>query len=98
VSTGVSRDTGLRDLVADLREASPRFAELWDGRDVGTHERDHKTVHHPELGPVTVDCDVLTAVGSDLRLVAFTAPPGSEDADKLRLLAVLGTEKFSPRV
>ena len=92
------RDRGLRDLVAALRDASPRFAQLWDGRDVGTHERDRKTIHHPELGPVTVDCDVLTAAGSDLRVVAFTAPPGSEDADKLRLLAVLGTQDFAPRV
>ena len=92
------RDTGLRDLVAGLRAASPRFAQLWDGREVGTHERDRKTVHHPELGPVTVDCDVLTVSGSDLRVVAFTAAPGSGDADKLRLLAVLGTEDFTPRV
>ena len=92
------QDTGLRDLVAGLRAASPRFAQLWDGRDVGTHERDRKTVHHPELGPVTVDCDVLTTVGSDLRVVAFTAPPGSQDADKLRLLAVLGTQDFAQRV
>jgi transcriptional regulator with XRE-family HTH domain len=92
------RDTGLRDLVAGLHAASPRFAQLWDGRDVGTHERDHKTVHHPELGPITVDCDVLAAVGSDLRLVAFTAAPGSEDADKLRLLGVLGTQDFARRM
>jgi transcriptional regulator with XRE-family HTH domain len=92
------RDAGLRDLVAALRAASPRFAELWDSRAVGAHERDRKTIHHPELGPVTVDCDVLTVAGSDLRVVAFTAAPGSEDADKLRLLAVLGTENFSPRV
>ena len=92
------RDTGLRDLVAGLHAASPRFAQLWDGRDVGTHERDHKTVHHPELGPITVDCDVLAAVGSDLRVVAFTAAPGSEDADKLRLLSVLGTQDFARRM
>jgi transcriptional regulator with XRE-family HTH domain len=92
------RDAGLRDLVAGLRAASPRFAQLWDSRAVGAHERDRKTVHHPELGPVTVDCDVLTVAGSDLRVVAFTAAPGSADADKLRLLAVLGTENFSPRV
>jgi transcriptional regulator with XRE-family HTH domain len=91
-------DAGLRDLVTSLRAASSRFARLWDGRDVGAHERDRKTVHHPDLGPITVDCDVLTVAGSDLRVVAFTAAPGSEDADKLRLLAVLGTEDFSQRV
>jgi len=52
----------------------------------------------PVMSVVVVDCDVLTVSGSDLRVVAFTAAPGSEDADKLRLLAVLGTEDFSPRV
>ena len=43
-------------------------------------------MHHPELGPITVDCDVLSVPAVDLRVVAFTAAPGSEDADKLRLL------------
>ncbi len=81
--------------MADLRAASPRFAQLWDGRAVGTHDRDRTTVHHPELGPITVDCDVLTVAGSDLRVVAFTAPPGSDDAGKLRLLAVLGTQDLT---
>ncbi|MFI5064617.1 MAG: transcriptional regulator, partial [Streptosporangiales bacterium] len=54
-----------------------------------------KTVHHPDLGPVTVDCDVLTVAGSDLRVVAYTAAPGSEAAEKLRLLAVLGTQDLA---
>jgi len=89
------RDAGLRRLVADLRAASPRFARLWDDRCVGTHERDHKTVHHPELGPITVDCDVLTVPAVDLRVVAFTAAPGSADAGKLRLLSVLGTQDLA---
>jgi len=89
------RDAGLRRLVADLRAASPRFAQLWDSRSVGTHERDRKTVHHPELGPITVDCDVLTVPAVDLRVVAFTAAPGSADADKLKLLAVLGTQDLA---
>jgi transcriptional regulator with XRE-family HTH domain len=89
------RDAGLRRLVADLRAASPAFARLWESREVGTHERDRKTVHHPELGPITVDCDVLTVPAVDLRVVAFTAAPGSADADKLKLLAVLGTQDLA---
>ena len=56
-------DPDLRRLVADLREASPRFAALWDQRAVGNHDRDRKTVDHPDLGPITVDCDVLTVRG-----------------------------------
>ena len=85
-------DTGLRHLVADLRSASPRFAELWESRVVGSHRESHKTFDHPDVGLVTVDCDVLTVDGSDLRIVAYTAPPGSEAAEKLRLLSVIGTQ------
>jgi transcriptional regulator with XRE-family HTH domain len=88
-------DGNLRRLVADLRAASTRFAHLWDTHAVGIHEMDHKTIHHPEIGPLTLDCDVLTAVGSDLRIVAYTAPPGSDAADKLRLLAVIGTQTMA---
>ena len=85
-------DKGLRQLVADLRAASPRFATLWESGIVGTHREAHKTFDHPDVGLITVDCDVLTVDGSDLRIVAYTAPAGSEAAEKLRLLSVIGTQ------
>jgi transcriptional regulator with XRE-family HTH domain len=85
-------DQDLRSLVADLRAASTRFAELWDSGVVGTHREAHKTFDHPDVGLVTVDCDVLTVDGSDLRIIAYTAPAGSEAAEKLRLLSVIGTQ------
>jgi transcriptional regulator with XRE-family HTH domain len=85
-------DTGLRQLIADLRAASPRFATLWETGVVGTHRESHKTFDHPEVGLITVDCDVLTVDGSDLRIIAYTAPAGSEAAEKLRLLSVIGTQ------
>jgi transcriptional regulator with XRE-family HTH domain len=88
-------DGNLRRLAADLRAASTRFAALWDARAVGIHEMDHKTFDHPEVGPLTLDCDVLTVRGSDLRIVAYTAPPGSDAACKLRLLAVIGTQSMA---
>lgn len=85
-------DTGLRQLIADLRLASPRFAACWETGAVGTHRDSRKTFDHPDVGPLTVDCDVLTVDGSDLRIIAYTAPPGSEAAEKLRLLSVIGTQ------
>ncbi|HWG14914.1 MAG TPA: helix-turn-helix transcriptional regulator [Streptosporangiaceae bacterium] len=85
-------DADLRRLIADLRAASPRFAALWETGMVGTHRQSHKTFDHPDVGLVTVDCDVLTVDGSDLRIIAYTAPPGSEAAEKLALLSVLGTQ------
>jgi transcriptional regulator with XRE-family HTH domain len=85
-------DAGLRSLIGELRRTSTSFARLWDTGIVGVHETDSKTIHHPEIGPVEVDCDVLTVPGSDLRIVAYTAAPGSEAADKLKLLDVIGTQ------
>ncbi|WP_329458360.1 helix-turn-helix transcriptional regulator [Streptomyces sp. NBC_01497] len=85
-------DPRLRRLVAELREHSERFAELWDSGTVGQHEVARKTIDHPEAGPVTLDCDVLTVAGSDLRIMVYTAEPGTEDAERLALLTVLGTQ------
>ncbi|MGW5658798.1 helix-turn-helix transcriptional regulator [Streptomyces sp. NPDC003758] len=84
-------DADLRSMIKDLRAVSTDFARLWDTGIVGVHESDTKTVHHPDIGTFTVDCDVLVAPGSDLRIVAYTAAPGSDAADRLRLLNVTGT-------
>jgi transcriptional regulator with XRE-family HTH domain len=84
-------DEPLRELIAGLRESSPRFAELWEGRPVAPHIADRKTIEHPQLGRVTLDCDVLTVRGSELRMIVYTAPPGSADAEAL---AELGMTSF----
>jgi hypothetical protein len=44
------------------------------------------------VGALTLDCDVLTVAGADLRIVIYTADPGTEDAERLTLLTVLGTQ------
>lgn len=87
-------DADLATLITDLRAASPRFEELWQRRAVATHVGAHKTIDHPVVGPLTLDCDVLTVEHSDLRIVAYTAEPGSEDAEKLDLLRVVGTQQL----
>jgi transcriptional regulator with XRE-family HTH domain len=85
-------DQQLRQLVAELRANNDRFAKLWDSGTVGRHEAARKTIDHPHVGPLTLDCDVLTVAGSDLRIMIYTAEPGTEDADRLALLTVLGTQ------
>ena len=89
------RDEGLRALVEELRASSARFAELWDQHAVALRESERKTIQHPEVGPITVDCDVLTVQGSDLRVVVFTAAPGSSDANALALLETIGLQAFA---
>ncbi|WP_406397292.1 helix-turn-helix transcriptional regulator [Streptomyces sp. NBC_00879] len=88
-------DAGLRSLIKDLRSNSTDFARLWDTGIVGIHETDTKTIHHPDVGILTLDCDVLMAPGSDLRIVAYTAAPGSDASDRLGLLNVIGTQDMT---
>ncbi|MGV9360798.1 helix-turn-helix transcriptional regulator [Amycolatopsis sp. NPDC003731] len=87
-------DTGLRTLIADLRQHSPRFADLWDSGAIGRHEAARKTIDHPDVGELTLDCDVLSVTGSDLRMMVYTAEPGTEAADRLALLGVIGTQSL----
>lgn len=85
-------DPGLASLVARLRTASPEFAERWTEAHVARHRSSRKTATATAVGPITIDCDVLTAPGGDLRIVVYTAVPGSEDASKLELLRVAGLQ------
>ncbi|WP_433715008.1 helix-turn-helix transcriptional regulator [Nocardia sp. CA-084685] len=87
-------DQRLKRLVAELLVQSGRFAELWETGIAGHHEAARKTIDHPHAGAVTLDCDVLTVAGSDLRIMVYTAEPGTEDAEGLALITVLGTQSL----
>ncbi|GAA4816429.1 helix-turn-helix transcriptional regulator [Streptomyces ziwulingensis] len=84
-------DTRLAALIRELNAGNTRFADLWATGEVAAHREDHKTVHHPSVGPVTVDCDTLTDGEGELKIVIMTAAPGSEDETKLRLTALAGS-------
>jgi hypothetical protein len=73
-----------------LRAGNQRFAELWAAGAVAAHREDHKTIEHPSVGTITVDCDVLTDGDSELKIVIMTAAPGSPDETKLRLAVIAG--------
>lgn len=88
-------DATLHQLVEDLRQVSPRFAELWAKRLINTTGSNTKTIAHPEVGPITLDCDALTVAGSDRRLVVHTADPSTPDADRLRHVQVIGLQRIA---
>jgi transcriptional regulator with XRE-family HTH domain len=90
-------DQKLRRLVRDLRTSSDEFASMWDSGAVGRHESARKTVEHPQIGSITLDCDVLTVTGTDMHVMIYTARPDSVDAERLELLAVLGTQSIVDR-
>ena len=90
-------DRALADLIGALQATSPSFAASWERGTVAHHGNERKTIDHPVVGEVTLDCDVLSVHGTDLRLVVFSAPPNSRAADTLKLLAVLGTQEMQER-
>ncbi|MEU8734530.1 MULTISPECIES: helix-turn-helix transcriptional regulator [Streptomyces] len=83
-------DPAVRELVDELADASPEFSRLWERHDVQAAPTLTKTFRHPVVGEVTVDCDSLVLDDRDQRLVLYSAPAGSPDAEALALLDVLG--------
>lgn len=87
-------DENLRSLIAELRRRSVSFDDLWNSGTVGEHQAARKIVDHPRVGTLTLDCDVLGVAGGDLRIMIYTARPGTEDADRLARLNVIGTQSL----
>ena len=83
------------ELARALQKASPEFAALWDRHEVARRFEDHKTLIHPELGPIEVDCQVLFTEDQSQALLVLTAPPRTEGFEKLQLLGVLGQQRFA---
>jgi transcriptional regulator with XRE-family HTH domain len=82
-----SRPAHLRDL---LLAASAEFREVWDRQEVGIRPRETKRFVHPEVGELELTCQRLLDPDQSHALMVYTAIPGSETAERLQLLAVLG--------
>src|ERR1700754_104974 len=85
-------DPGLQRLVSDLRAASADFERLWTLRELNERPGDTKQIHHPELGVLELDCDVLEVQGDDQVLLVYSAAPGTPAAEALQLLRVIGLQ------
>ncbi len=87
-------DRALQGLVSELEAHSGRFRTLWETdelvSDQGRSKR--KTIDHPAVGRITVDCDVLVVATDDVRIMVYSADPGTDDAERLALAVVLGTQ------
>lgn len=89
-------DPGLTTLLADLRAGSPEFVELWETGEVGGWRNQTKTVRHPTVGAITLDCDTLHVPDDDQTVIVYSAAPGTPAADALALLRVVGTQDLEP--
>ncbi|WP_156759332.1 helix-turn-helix transcriptional regulator [Microbacterium karelineae] len=98
---------GLREIVAmrgphsrashfvdALVDESEEFRSLWAAHEVGVAPPDIKRFTHPEVGPLELACQTLLDPEQSHRLLVYTALPGSESQDRLRLLSVIGTQSL----
>jgi transcriptional regulator with XRE-family HTH domain len=89
-------DRRLTRLIQELTAGNERFAQLWASGAVRAHREDRKIVDHPAVGPITVDCDVMTDGDAELKIVMLTAASDSEDDTKLRLAFLSGVPDPAP--
>jgi transcriptional regulator with XRE-family HTH domain len=89
------RDNEAERLVADLRARSTEFVELWDAHEVAFRRDDRKRIDHPRLGLLEVNCLNLFSESGRQRLLWFTPAAGTDTADKLALLGVIGTQELA---
>ena len=73
-----------------IRRAQPGLPAGWRDHNVRPIATLRKYLHHPELGRLDLDCQTLLLPGTDLRLVMYTAEPGSPSAAALARLATCG--------
>ncbi|MFJ9342067.1 helix-turn-helix transcriptional regulator [Streptomyces sp. NPDC101733] len=88
-----SGDATVTGLVDRLRAASADFSRLWAEHEVAVRRADHKTILHPRVGPLRMDCETLVTPDQGQQLVVLT-PSDAETRERLELLRVLGVEEF----
>lgn len=91
-------DPQLRQLIARLNERSEAFRMLWQRHEIAEHGPTIKRIVHCEVGSLDLDCDILTTQRHDLRIVMYTAEPGSESDSRLALLATIGVQNMTTGV
>lgn len=87
-------DPLVEGLITRLGRASSTFREWWEEHEVGVRRSDRKTLVHPRVGPMLLDCETL--VTPDLGQQLHVLTPADDDArERLELLKVIGVEEFA---
>ncbi|MFI0353151.1 helix-turn-helix transcriptional regulator [Actinomadura sp. 9N407] len=89
-------DKGLTGLVGELSTRSDDFRTRWARHDVRQHHIGAKPFRHPVVGDLHLTYESLDLSADGLTLVAYSAEPGSDVEDKLRLLASWATTLDTP--
>jgi transcriptional regulator with XRE-family HTH domain len=73
-----------------LTTRSEEFRTLWKEHEVGIRPREVKRCEHPVVGPLELNCQTLLDPEQSNWLLVYTAAPGTESYERLRLLSVVG--------
>ncbi len=87
-------DPWVAALVQDLLRCSREFRTVWEQHEVSVRFDDHKTLIHPEVGEIELDCQALFTEDQTQVLLVLTATPGTA-ADRLQLLGVIGQQQLT---
>jgi transcriptional regulator with XRE-family HTH domain len=85
-------DPDLRALIEELIAGSERFWSMWEEGRSTMRRSMHKTIDHPDLGRLVLDCDTLLLPDTDQSMVVYSADPGTREAFALDGLRVTSTE------
>jgi transcriptional regulator with XRE-family HTH domain len=77
-------------IVEALLAASPEFAGLWKHHPVAGTYCGPVRLQHPQVGVLELHCQRLVDPDQSQSLVVYTAAPGTDSDEKMRLLSVLG--------
>jgi hypothetical protein len=90
-------DLDLLRMISELRARSPRFEQLWNERRSEQWRSATKSVDHPELGLLVLECDTLLVPDTDQVVIVYSAAPDTPAASALALLRITGTQQFTER-
>ncbi|MGI5126973.1 helix-turn-helix domain-containing protein [Pseudonocardia sp. CA-107938] len=91
-----ARDPEASTLLAALQQGSPEFVRLWEEHDVAFRRDDRKRIIHPTLGVLEVNCLNLFSEDGRQRLLWFTPAAGTDTAERMELLGVVGRQDLTP--
>ncbi|MDR6290970.1 transcriptional regulator with XRE-family HTH domain [Inquilinus ginsengisoli] len=76
----------VQPLVDELCRSSPEFATMWRDNEVQTHGDGVKRLHHPVLGPITMEYSAFAVDGRpDLQMIVYN-PATAADLEQVRSL------------
>lgn len=89
-------DSGISNLIGELTTRSDGFAGRWARHDVRLHRTARKRLGSRVVGEIELTGDALDLAGDGLTMIAYSAEPGSQAEDQLKLLAAWSATARTP--